>query len=283
MPAQPSQDYRDRVGRAVRWLEQHLHEDVRPEALAKVAAFSPYHFHRVFKGVTGESVMACRRRLRLEWAAKRLRHTQLPVVEVALASGYGSHEAFTRAFTARFGSPPQTWRAHPSPRLERPPPSPTAPLAPAEVRVVGPRPFLHLREVGPYTDVGPTWATFLGLAGQAGWYTGEQTLMGRYFDDPEVTAPEQMRYDVGLIPTRPGMVAPAGCTLSTVAGGTWAVMVHKGSYDTLAETYLDLVGRWFVHKGLPLADRPCLEVYLNLPGQVPTEDLRTEVWAAVGD
>lgn len=277
-----AEDYQRRVDRAVQWLEQHLHEDVRPDDLARVAAFSPYHFHRVFKGVTGESVMACRRRLRLEWAARRLRHTDLPVTEVAFESGYNAHEAFTRAFAAHFGEAPSVWRQRVSPRLERRQRDAARPLAPVELRTVPERAYLHLRSVGPYTEVGPVWQRFLGLAAAAGCFTGRETLVGRYLDDPEVTPPERMRYDVGLIPARPLAAAPQGLQLDSITAGRWAVMVHEGSYDTLADTYLDLVGRWFPQRGVPLADRPCLEQYVNLPHQVAPEALRTEVWAAVG-
>lgn len=273
-------DYAERVGRAVRWLEDHVHEDVRPADLARVAAFSPYHFHRVFRGVTGESVMACRRRLRLEWGARRLRETDADVTEIALRSGYGSHEAFTRAFTAHFGVSPSGWRAVPSERLSglRIPEAPDD----VEVRTIPARPFLYLRGTGPFADVPRSWARFVELASDSGWYTGSQQLVGRYPDDPEVTPDRHLRHEVGLIPDRPGDRPPPGCVLGTLEGGRWAVAVHVGPYATLSETYLRLVGHWFPSRGLPLADRPCIEVYLNDPAEVPPEELRTEVLAPVG-
>ena len=73
--------------------------------------FSPYHFHRIFKGVVGEGVNEYVRRLRLESAAVALKTTDRGVLQVALDAGYGTHEAFTRAFRQLFGVSPTQFRA----------------------------------------------------------------------------------------------------------------------------------------------------------------------------
>ena len=68
--------------------------------LADVASFSPFHFHRIFRALTGEGVAERVRRLRLERAAARLRSTSRSILEIALEAGYQAHESFTRAFEA---------------------------------------------------------------------------------------------------------------------------------------------------------------------------------------
>ena len=98
---QGSPSWTERILRAADFVHSHLDEDLAAEKLAVIAGFSLHHFHRVFRGMTGESVMAFVRRLRLERAAGLLGRGRAPVTEIALASGYGSHEAFTRAFHAR--------------------------------------------------------------------------------------------------------------------------------------------------------------------------------------
>jgi len=62
--------------------------------------------HRIFRGVVGETVAEHIRRLRLERAAQRLKSGERPVTEIAFEAGYEAHEAFTRAFRARFGASP---------------------------------------------------------------------------------------------------------------------------------------------------------------------------------
>lgn len=90
--------YQQRIGLVLRHIEQHL--DARPnlEELARIACFSPYHFHRIFSSMVGESVAAYVRRLLLERAAMQLGHSPESVTQIALGAGYDSVDAFTRAF-----------------------------------------------------------------------------------------------------------------------------------------------------------------------------------------
>jgi len=94
-------DYQLRVGLAIQHLEQHLDDDLSLPELADVASFSPFHFHRIFRALTGEGVAERVRRLRLERAAARLRNTSRSILEIALEAGYQAHESFTRAFEGR--------------------------------------------------------------------------------------------------------------------------------------------------------------------------------------
>src|SRR5438132_9659308 len=105
------QAYKERVLRVLVYIQQHLDETIELDDLARVAHFSPYHFHRLFRGMVGESVMEHVRRLRLERAAHRLKHGDQPVTRLAFEAGYETHEAFTRAFGAVFGTPPSQFRA----------------------------------------------------------------------------------------------------------------------------------------------------------------------------
>jgi AraC-like DNA-binding protein len=75
--------------------------------------FSRYHFDRMIKSVAGEPPSALRRRILLERAAYRMITTTAPLIDIAVEAGYGSHEAFTRAFTRAYGAPPAAWRRKP--------------------------------------------------------------------------------------------------------------------------------------------------------------------------
>jgi AraC-like DNA-binding protein len=85
--------------------------------LARQVHLSRSHFDRVVAAVTGESPSAFRRRLLLERAAYRLLAEDSGVLDLAIDAGYGSHEAFTRAFTRAYGMPPREWRREPSRRF----------------------------------------------------------------------------------------------------------------------------------------------------------------------
>ena len=103
--------YKTRILRSLVYVQTHLDETISLEDMAAVACFSPCHFHRIFRGMVGESVAEHIRRLRLERAAQLLRRTDKPVIEIALAAGYETHESFTRAFGAAFGQAPSSFRA----------------------------------------------------------------------------------------------------------------------------------------------------------------------------
>lgn len=99
-------------------LDDH---DAGAEELAARLYLSRFHLDRIVSSVAGEPPAAFRRRVLLERAAYRLATTDRSVLDVAVEAGYGSHEAFTRAFTKAYGVAPTAWRARPTRmRIEAP-------------------------------------------------------------------------------------------------------------------------------------------------------------------
>lgn len=88
--------------------------DLDGQELAARVHLSRFHLDRVVASVGGEPPAALRRRLLLERAAYRLASTDRTILDVAVEAGYGSHEAFTRAFARSFGSTPSAWRRSPT-------------------------------------------------------------------------------------------------------------------------------------------------------------------------
>ncbi|GAA1797631.1 AraC family transcriptional regulator [Nocardioides hankookensis] len=91
-------------------LDDH---DVGPDERAARLHFSRYHLDRMIRSIAGEPPEAFRRRVLLERAAYRMITTSAPLLDIAVEAGYGSHEAFTRAFTKAYGVPPSAWRRKP--------------------------------------------------------------------------------------------------------------------------------------------------------------------------
>jgi AraC family transcriptional regulator len=111
MPNASRRQYEARMHRVQEHIDRHLDRPLDLEALAAVAHFSPYHFHRLFLAWTGQTLGDYLARRRLEKAAQRLRgQPESTVLSIALGVGYGSAEAFARAFKARFGHSPTQWR-----------------------------------------------------------------------------------------------------------------------------------------------------------------------------
>lgn len=91
-------------------IERQLYDQLSIRLLSERCAASPYHMARVFRSATGLSPMTYVRARRLTEAAKRLAGGKDDILTVALDAQFGSHEAFTRAFTRYFGVPPRSVR-----------------------------------------------------------------------------------------------------------------------------------------------------------------------------
>jgi AraC family transcriptional regulator len=280
------QTYRHRILKVQLFLEEHLDEDLTLERLAQEAHFSPYHFHRIFRALVGETVGEHVRRLRLERAALLLSTTDRPVIQVALEAGYGAHEAFSRAFRQHFGIAPTDFRNH-----RRGPLKFLALATEAsfmtdqtittcyDVRIEDllPQRVAFLRHVGPYDQVGPTFARLLAWAGPRGVFGPQTRILGVCHDDPKVTPPDKLRCDCCI--TAPEHVQAEGdLGIQTLEGGPYAVLTHKGPYSRLAQAYDWLYGTWLSTSGREPRHAPSFEVYLNNPQEVAPDDVLSEIY-----
>jgi AraC family transcriptional regulator len=124
--------YEGRVNAAMDYVEAHLGDELTVETLAQVAHFSPFHFHRVFSAVTGETIGAFVARVRIERAATLLTaRPDRPVTQIALETGFASPSSFSRAFRAAYGMSPTEWRTSGRDGYERRSRDPAADPTPA--------------------------------------------------------------------------------------------------------------------------------------------------------
>ncbi|HXP60420.1 MAG TPA: AraC family transcriptional regulator [Dongiaceae bacterium] len=288
-------DYKRRLLRVLVHIQEHLDESLALEELAELACFSPFHFHRIFKGMVGESVKEHVRRLRLERAAGRLKLGAESIVCLALDAGYESHEAFTRSFRSIFGVSPSGFRS--SERRARVAAAPSGlhfangrrvkdfkTIHPGgnnmEVKIVRRAPLrvAFMRHIGPYSAVGKTWDRFLPVLGKEGLLGGDTQFIGICHDDPEVTPPGRVRYDACVSVDE--SFSPTGeIGVQVIAGGEYAMTTHVGPYRKLGQTYACLLGQWLPRSGRQLSSRPCFEVYLNDPQGTEPKDLLTDIYA----
>lgn len=273
----------DRIDAARRVIESRLDEDVPLEELAKAAHYSMFHFHRLFRGVTGETVREHTRRLRLERAAYHLSHTDQSILQLALQAGYDSHEAFTRAFKSHFNVAPSVFREER--RTNRAERSHAMQTTEIEARIERREPvrIAYVRHVGPYEEVGEAWKALC----KWGWSKlmfGKAEMFGLCFDDPEVTPAERIRYEACLVVGEKAKPKPP-VQMRELPGGAYAVTLHEGPFEGLAETYARLLGKIVSEpidgRRWSPGDPPSLEKYLNDPRKTPPEKLRTEVWMPV--
>ena len=96
--------------RMLSYIEENLEEDLTLESLAEYMNYSKFYMERVFKENTGVTLCKYIQGRRLEAAARKLAETKQPVVEIAFEAGYGSQQAFTRAFRYEYRCTPQEYR-----------------------------------------------------------------------------------------------------------------------------------------------------------------------------
>ena len=283
-------DYRERMLRVLVHIQEHIDEDLPLEDLARLAYFSPFHFHRIFRGMVGEPLREHVRRLRLERAAQRLRYGCESVTRIALDAGFEAHEAFTRAFRRAFGCSPSAYR-----RRARPPRA----AAPAHVHWGTPQRFqpvktggesmdirvemlpqtrvAFVRHRGPNQDVGEAWGKLMAWAWPRGLVGPATRMIGLCHDDPAVTPPEKIRYDACLT-AGPDFQPDGEVGVQEIAGGEYAVTTHRGPYDGLHSLYARLCGEWLPASGRELRAVPPFEVYRNSPQDTAPEDLLTDIY-----
>lgn len=98
------------TGKILSYIEANPNQNLTLERLAKELHYSKYYMARTFKKDTGMTLCKYIQGRRLEAAARELAETKRPVVEIALEAGYGSQQAFTRAFRREYGCTPWKYR-----------------------------------------------------------------------------------------------------------------------------------------------------------------------------
>ncbi len=289
-------EYAARMNRVVDFIQTHLADPLNLETLAAVACFSPFHFHRLFRGWMGETLQQFIHRLRLERAAAQLEfNPRKTITEIALDCGFSSSSAFARAFKEGFGVPASEWRNRKirqadrkegqagegaeqaswvSPgKLARPQEiaMSTMPLD-VQIRTLPPTTLAYVRHVGPIKGDLPlyqrmigqlfTWAKPRGLLGP------ETQLLGLYHDKIDLTPEDKYRLDVAItVPA--GTVSEGEIGIKPFAGGLYAVARLTLTTDQYEEVRHAFLIGWLPSSGYQPDDRPGLEIYHSDPKADP--------------
>lgn len=285
LPNLANLDYVDRVNRAIDHVLAHIGEPLPLEEVAKVACFSAFHFHRIFRAIVGETLAAFVKRVRLERAVTELSHRPgATLTEIALACGFGSSSDFSRSFRAHYGVPPRmfdaqrfraTRREHlqntvmppgEGHRLQRLPPGENPDGFVVGLREQPPRRVAYVRVLASYEDDGRGvlaaashlrgWAEARGLA--------DGQWLGYQWDDPEVVPLDRCRYDVGL--EIPASADIAGDVRTIQFAAMRVAEVELAGPIELEMRAIDwLYTTWLPRSGFAPAHLPCFEAWNGRP------------------
>ena len=284
-------EYIRRVCRAMDYISARLAENPTLDEIAESAAFSKYHFHRVFKGVTGETVADFTRRLRLERAAQHLLFDMnRDVTDIAFDVGFSSSQNFATAFRRHFGKSPSEFRQEHAeqqskksnaigndanadslaatylsnwinqiwPEFER------SQKMNVEVREQPAYYVAYARNLGPYGAEGSAaaWGRLMQWAGPRGLAMMGAKMFGLCWDSPELTPPEKVRYDA-CIQIPPETKTEGDIGTQTIPGGKVAVYHTEVTSTEFGEAWNRMMCEWLPQSGFQPDDRPCYEVYYN--------------------
>jgi AraC-like DNA-binding protein/DNA gyrase inhibitor GyrI len=280
--AMPNENlYTPRINLVQNYMAEHVGDELKLDALARVAGFSPFHFHRIFKDLVGETVNDFVVRSRLERATSLMRASKQALTQIAFASGFQSSSDFSRVFKQWYGLPPSAWdRAKPLAeskirKAESGLPQYTAEQLHelAQQHLVSVQPFpatrlAYVRVIDSYNDTAGigramervcAWAQREGVCG---------ALIGMSQDDPDITPPAQCRYDVC-------MTLPEGAVIhrgdrawlgERVLPACLLAQVHVMGDITRLDQALQVLLRWWLPRGGYLPDNlPAMEIYRQTP------------------
>ncbi len=280
------QEYVGRVNRVIDYVRENLTGDLSLEKLAQVASFSPYHFHRVFKSVVGETLNDFIRRVRAQSAASQLIHNPTETITgIAVNCGYSSPSAFAREFRQRFGMSATQFRAggldslaHFRARLEEGGAEFTNPADLSSTRTdmvfrveVRDLPELHVayvRHVGRYNEIGNAFRRLMRWAGPRRLFKRETKVLAIYYDNPDITPIDRLRADA-CITVPEGTKVKRDIGTMNVPGGLFAVAYVELDPTRYGEAWDRLMTDWLPESGYQPDSRLCYELYLNNPEKHP--------------
>ncbi len=252
--------------KALWYIESHYSTDIALADIARIAGVSPFHLARLFQTATGWSVVRYMRARRLTEAARLLAGGAPDILDLALNSGYASHEAFTRAFREQFGATPDDVRQRgstagialvdPLRAADEPPVALDAPrIERSTTQLIA---GLGYRYNGATTQGIPAQWQRLMLT-LKGFSPAGKAAFGVFCNSDDEGSFE---YIAGFdVPTFSGL--EASWSTIRLPARNYAIATHRGHIYSIRRTWQSFTEHWLPQSGLEVADAPDFEPYLN--------------------
>ena len=280
--------YTERVNLAIDHVVSHLGEPLRLADVSRAARLSPFHFHRVFQVIVGETLAEFVKRLRLERALVMMAHApRSSLTMIAFRCGFSSSSDFSRCFKQRYGTAPSAfaikgWReAHGSelqatvpessvaPHLDRLPAAHNPDGFRVKIRDLPARTVAYIRVRNPYrgdavakaTERLITWAERNSLA--------DGQWLGYQWDNPEITTLADCQYHVAVETER--FVARGEVGRFRFPPMRVAQVEIRGGVDLELRALQWLYGTWLPRSGYVPDDQPGFEAWIGRPFAHGTE------------
>ena len=259
-----------RINDVLSYIHQDISQELAGRELAKIAAYSEQHFHRIFKQVVGESIHQYIRRTRMEYAANQLMFdTKSPVIDIANKCGFNSLSSFSRAFKATFHMAPGQWRQHDFQttaktylkdpeiaaayrRIAR------CPTPQAKIIELPSRTAAYVRHVGYNRSIRQAWLILNAWARSEGRNITEQ--FGLHHSNPAWVELNQCRYVACIAIDKPVKVRGV-VNQMVIPGGLHAVFRLQGVYGELLPQISMILEKWLPDSGFKVRSTPAYVHY----------------------
>ena len=285
-------EYIHRINRVVDHVEANMDAEHSLQSLAEVANFSPFHFHRIFRALTGETLNSFVKRLRLQKAGSMLlTDYKRPVEEVATLCGFSSTPVFCRAFKDHFGKSTGEFRRYHEEMdyrngqveskngqsISKEGQSGTLDSLyfsdefinqnrnstmekKIEVKEMPGFDLIYVRHVGSFDQIGSAYEKLFRWAGPRGLVQGPGTrTMTVYHDDPKVVDPDNVRQSACIVVDE-DVKTEGEIGKMHVPGGKYVVGSFEITPDKFGEAW-DAVCRWLADSGYQPSDGYPYEYY----------------------
>jgi AraC family transcriptional regulator len=269
------------------YIDEHLDDDLTVDILSEVAALSRFHFHRQFSQMFGVGVHKYVQLVRFRRASYELAFRDHRIIEIALASGYESHEAFSRAFKKSVGQAPSAFREQPDwaqwfsaqERLRTIRTRTARALHTDDVRVESfpTTRVAALEHRGDAKLLFDTVRRFIEWRRGSGLSPGTSATFNLVYNDPSDVAPADFRFDVCAATNRTVEDNPFGVVEKTIPGGSCAILRHVGPDEMLWQNVAALYSVWLPSSGEELRDFPLFLRRVRFFPDVPECDAVTDI------
>lgn len=252
------------INRAIEYILEHTDEKITVDEIAEYCHFSKFHFSRLFKAETGESVYSFIKRVKMDQSAFRLKvEKDRSITDIGLEYGY-SPSNYSSAFQQRYQLSPSDFRKN---SFKRSMENPLFLQAEIELETfeeydrkitieTNPDYFvIYERRIGNYNDLGQDWSYFLNK--YQDYITDKTQMLELTFDDPLVTGEDDCLYEICISTDK-------DCPLENtriIPGGRYAVYHFKGFAKQIYATYLGILNVWFPQSGYEIDQRYSYEIY----------------------
>lgn len=283
--SQTQRSYEQRLDRVVQFIHEHLEEDISIERLAEVACLSPYHWHRIYTAMRGETVATTVKRLRLQRAADRLANTGQPIIDIARQAGYESLASFGRAFKAVYGQAPAEYRSggtHAA--FKKALAAQDKQMFPVEIVELPPMFCVGVAHTGPYITIDQAIGQLFGALASQQLIPNPPRMIAQFLDDPDSVEATELR-SIACMPLdltlKDSVSLPAPVEQVNLRSGRYARLAYKGPYADMKDAYRWFYGVWLPASGHEPANAPTIEEYLNNPQEVSPTELLTQIFLPI--